>query len=375
MRLLLAFDKFKGSLSSQQVGEAFAAGWREVRPDDAVELLAIADGGDGTTAALVAGLGGEYRDVEVHDPLHRLVVARYGVVDGGASAVIECAAASGLARLTAAERDPLRASSYGTGELIADALVRGARRIYIGLGGSATNDGGVGMLRALGYRLYDAAGRELMGCGEELVRLAKIDGSQRMKELDAAEFIIASDVDNPLYGEHGAARVYAPQKGADEAAVQLLDEGLRNLAEVVERSEGLDFATCAGAGAAGGLGFAFMALLRATLRSGIDMVLDVLRFDSIVARCDLVLTGEGRIDCQTLMGKAPCGVLRRAARCNVPTIAVGGGVEWCDELRSSDFRAIYAATPEDMPLSEALHPDNAKANVRRIASHIAKGWR
>lgn len=375
MRLLLAFDKFKGSLSSQQVGEAFAAGWREVRPDDAVELLAIADGGDGTTAALVAGLGGEYRDVEVHDPLHRLVVARYGVVDGGASAVIECAAASGLARLTAAERDPLRASSYGTGELIADALVRGARRIYIGLGGSATNDGGVGMLRALGYRLYDAAGHELMGCGEELVRLAKIDGSQRMKELDAAEFIIASDVDNPLYGEHGAARVYAPQKGADEAAVQLLDEGLRNLAAVVERSEGIDFATCAGAGAAGGLGFAFMALLRATLRSGIDMVLDVLRFDSIVARCDLVLTGEGRIDCQTLMGKAPCGVLRRAARCNVPTIAVGGGVEWCDELRSSDFRAIYAATPEYMPLSEALHPDNAKANVRRIASHIAKGWR
>lgn len=372
---MLAFDKFKGSLSSQQVGEAFAAGWREVRPDDAVELLAIADGGDGTTAALVAGLGGEYRDVEVHDPLHRLVVARYGVVDGGASAVIECAAASGLARLTAAERDPLRASSYGTGELIADALVRGARRIYIGLGGSATNDGGVGMLRALGYRLYDAAGRELMGCGEELVRLAKIDGSQRMKELDAAEFIIASDVDNPLYGEHGAARVYAPQKGADEAAVQLLDEGLRNLAAVVERSEGLDFATCAGAGAAGGLGFAFMALLRATLRSGIDIVLDVLRFDIIVARCDLVLTGEGRIDCQTLMGKAPCGVLRRAARCNVPTIAVGGGVEWCDELRSSDFRAIYAATPEDMPLSEALHPDNAKANVRRIASHIAKGWR
>lgn len=372
---MLAFDKFKGSLSSQQVGEAFAAGWREVRPDDAVELLAIADGGDGTTEALVAGLGGEYHDVEVHDPLHRLVVARYGVVDGGASAVIECAAASGLARLTAAERDPLRASSYGTGELIADALVRGARRIYIGLGGSATNDGGVGMLRALGYRLYDAAGRELMGCGEELVCLAKIDGSQRMKELDAAEFIIASDVDNPLYGEHGAAHVYAPQKGADEAAVQLLDDGLRNLAAVVERSEGLDFATCAGAGAAGGLGFAFMALLRATLRSGIDMVLDVLRFDSIVARCDLVLTGEGRIDCQTLMGKAPCGVLRRAARCDVPTIAVGGGVEWCDELRSSDFRAIYAATPEDMPLSEALHPDNAKANVRRIASHIAKGWR
>ncbi len=371
MRLLLAFDSFKGSLSSQQVGEAFAAGWCEVCPDDAVELLAIADGGEGTAMALCRALRGELVDARVSDPLGREVEACYAYVERERLAIVDVATASGLMRLAPSERDPLKTSSWGTGELIAEALRRGCRRIIVGLGGSATNDGGMGLLRALGYRFYDNRGAELMGRGEDLARVSTIDDSRRMAELDGVEFIAVSDVENPLYGSMGAARIFARQKGGNDKSIELLDMGLRNYVEVVARHVGHDASHLAGAGAAGGIGFALMAMMGSRMRSGIDTILDTANFDDAVAACDLVVTGEGSIDRQTLMGKAPSGVLRRASMHGVPTIAVGGRVEWCDELRSSDFYAIYAATPDDMPLSEALHPDNAKANVRRIASHIA----
>ena len=372
MRLLLAFDSFKGSLSAADVSQSFAEGWRARRSDDHIDILPIADGGEGTMAAMSATLGGSLCRVDVSDPLGRSVEASYAYVENEGVAIVDTASASGLTLLDDAERNPLITTSYGTGELIAAAIRRGCRRVYLGLGGSATNDGGMGLLRALGYRFYDADGAELMGRGEELVCVSRVDASQRIAELDGVEFVVASDVDNPLYGERGAACVYAGQKGADDAAIALLDRGLRHYASVVEAFVGADFSQVAGAGAAGGLGFAFIALLGASLRSGIDTLLDMLHFDERVKHCDIVVTGEGRIDHQTLMGKAPSGVLRRAMQYGVTTIAVGGGVKWSDELRDGGFAAIYASTPDNQPLEEAMLEEVAKENVRRIASHIAQ---
>lgn len=372
MRLLLAFDSFKGSLTSQEVSAAFAVGWQSVCAEDIIDILPIADGGEGTMCALSEALGAKLCNIVVSDPLGRDVEAAYGYAEDREVAVVDTASASGLTLLNPSERNPLDTSSYGTGEIIAAALRRGCKRIYIGLGGSATNDGGMGLLRALGYRFYDANGRELTGRGRDLWRVMRIDASQRMAELDSVEFIVASDVDNPLYGARGAAFVYGKQKGGDEAAIKALDEGLRHYALCVERFVGRDMSQVAGAGAAGGIGFALMALLGASLHSGIDTLLELLDFDARVAQCDLVVTGEGRIDHQTLMGKAPSGVLRRAMQHGVTTIAVGGGVAMCDELRDSGFAAIYAATPEGQPISEAMRAEVAKENVRRIASHIAQ---
>lgn len=374
MRILLAFDSFKGSLSSEDVGEAFAAGWQSVRPDDSIDIVPIADGGEGTMEAMSKALGGKLCNALVSDPLGRSVEAAYGYVESEGVAIVDTASASGLTLLSSSERNPLLTTSYGTGEIIAAAIRRGCQRIYLGLGGSATNDGGMGLLRALGYRFYDASGEELMGCGRDLSRVSRIDASQRMSGLNDVTFIVASDVDNPLYGERGAAYVYGRQKGGDDDAISLLDAGLRNYALAVEAYTGHDFAHFAGAGAAGGIGFALIALLGATLRSGIDTLLDMLHFDERVAACDLVVTGEGRIDRQTLMGKAPSGVLRRATQQGRVAIAVGGGVAWCDELRDGGFAAIYAATPEGQPLEEAMRSDIAKENVRRIASHIAQSY-
>ncbi|MBR5205580.1 MAG: glycerate kinase [Alistipes sp.] len=374
MRILLAFDSFKGSLSSEDVSEAFAAGWQSIRPDDSIDIVPIADGGEGTMAAMSKAMGGELCNVVVSDPLGRSIEAAYGYVESEGVAIVDTASASGLTLLASSERNPMLTTSYGTGEIIAASIRRGCRRIYLGLGGSATNDGGMGLLRALGYRFYDAYGEELMGCGRDLCRVSRIDASQRIAKLDDVEFIVASDVDNPLYGERGAAYVYGRQKGGDTDSIALLDRGLRHYSSIVEAFVGQDFSQVAGAGAAGGIGFALIALLGATLRSGIDTLLDMLRFDERVAVCDLVVTGEGRIDHQTLMGKAPSGVLRRAVAHGRKCIAVGGGVVWCDELHAGGFAAIYAATPEGQPLEEAMSGGIAKENVRRIASHIAQSY-
>lgn len=373
-RITIAFDSFKGSLSSHDAGLAFAEGWRSQMPDAEFQHFVVADGGEGTTEALVEAMAGEYRSVKVHDPLGRVIAVSYGVVDDGATAIVDVATASGLTLLTAEERNPMVASSYGTGELIAMAIAGGARRIYVGLGGSATNDGGMGMLRALGYRFYDSDDAELLGMGADLLRVERIDDSDVHTMLSATEIIVAADVDNPLYGRRGAAHIYAPQKGADAAMVEALDCGLCRFAEVVARHTGYDMAEASGAGAAGGLGFAFMALLGARIERGVERVLDIQHFDRRVVGSELVVTGEGCIDAQTLMGKAPWGVLQRAKRYAIPAIAVGGLVMMCEELQSSDFEAIYCAKPEDMPLSEAMLPERAKENMRRIAAHIARNY-
>ena len=371
-RVVVAADSFKGSLTSLEVAEAFVCGFRRVFPFCEVERVAVADGGEGTVEALVGMLDGEYVELQVADPLMRRVQARYGIVNGGCTAVMEMSAASGLPLLTAQERNPLKTTTYGTGEMIADALGRGCREFLIGIGGSATNDAGVGMLRALGFRFLDAEGAELVGGGEILERIKSIDDSGVLPSLRDAEFRVACDVTNPLYGPEGAAYVFAPQKGADEAMVERLDAGLRNFAEVVKRYNGEDIATLRGAGAAGGVGGGLKALLGARLEQGVDMVLEAIRFADIINECDLVVTGEGRLDRQTMMGKTPSGVLQMAKSQGIPCVAIGGAIEECKELEQSGFAVMLSVSPEDMPLAQAMRREVAMANVERAAEQIAR---
>lgn len=367
--ITVAFDSFKGSLSSREAAEAFAEGWRECFPECEVRRAYIADGGEGMTEAIAQSLAGEYVEVDVHGPLGRVVKARYAVIHGD-TAVVELAAAAGLTLVAKEERNPLVTTTYGVGEMVVDAHRRGCRKVILGLGGSSTNDGGSGMLRALGYRFYDADKKELTSTIEILERVASVDGSEVMPWVRDMELRVAVDVDNPLYGERGAAVVYAPQKGADEAMVERLDRALRHYASVV----GEEWADIAGAGAAGGVGYGVLAMLGAKPQSGIELVLDTIEFSSLIAGADLVVTGEGRIDSQTLMGKAPSGVLRYAKAQGIPCIAVGGGVVWSEALRHGGFNAIYAATPHDMPLDEAMRGETAYRNIRNVAVCIAKEW-
>lgn len=372
-QIVIATDSFKGSLSSGEVAEAFAEGWLEILPDCDIRKVRVADGGEGTLEALVETLCGEYVDVAVHDPLHRTIEARYGIVNGN-TAVIEMAAASGLPLLTDEERNPMKTSTYGTGEMIVDALERGCRNILLGIGGSATNDCGVGMLRALGYRFLDNGGNELSGGGEILAQIATIDDSHRAQALDECHFVVACDVNIPLYGKQGAAYIFAPQKGADQAMVEALDRGLRNFAEVVKRHNGSEIGEMKGAGAAGGLGGGITALLGGRLEQGVELVLRKMDFDSIIADCDLVITGEGKLDHQTVMGKAPSGVLAAAQRQGIPVIAIGGAVESCDKLLDSGFVAIECVTPDGMEKKEAMTSVTAKENVRNTACRIAQRY-
>ena len=371
-RITIAIDSFKGSLSSAEVADAFERGFLIEHPQCAVRKVSVAVGGEGTVGALVETMQGEYVSVEVADPLMRPIVARYGVIDGGKTAVMEMSAASGLPLLRAEERNPMKTTTYGTGQMILDALGRGCRKFLIGIGGSATNDAGVGMLRALGFRFLDGEGRELTGGGECLRQIASIDESGAADGLREAEFIVACDVTNPLYGPEGAAYVFAPQKGADAKMVEELDCGLRIFADVVKSHNGQDVATLQGAGAAGGLGGGFKALLGAKLERGIEMVLGAMRFDEIIADSDLVITGEGRLDAQTVMGKAPSGVLSAARRQGIPCIAIGGGVRWCEELRGSDFAAILPIVSAPMALEEAMRCDVAAQNVERTAQQVGR---
>ena len=318
--------------------------------------------------ALSTALGATSQSLVAHDPLGRAITTHYAL--SGSRAIIEMAQISGLALLNGEERNPMLTSSYGLGEVMRDALDRGARSMILGIGGSATNDCGMGLLEALGYRFYDAQGEVLTSSGDAMCRVARIDATNADARLSECEIVVASDVDNPLYGEHGAAWVYAPQKGATPMMVEVLDKGMRSFAKVV----GGDYHTVAGAGAAGGVGYALIAMLGATLKPGIELVLDSVGFDALLGDAQLVITGEGRIDRQTLMGKGPSGVLRRAMMRGVPVIALGGRVEWCDELRGSGFRRIYEATPEGMALDEAMQKTTAQQNICHAAMRIAREW-
>ena len=372
MKLLVAFDSFKGSLTSLEAAEAFGEGWLSAEPTAEITKIAIADGGEGTLGALIETMGGEWREAEASDPIGRPIVVRYGVAGG--MAIIESATASGLTLLSNEERNPQNTTTYGLGEVIRSALDSGHRDFIITLGGSATNDGGVGMLQALGYRFYDSYGNELRGGGKILDKIAKIDCQGAHRALGKSRFTIASDVDNPLLGDQGATCIYSPQKGADSAMVELLERGMANYAEQVQKALNKDFSNAKGAGAAGGLGYALLAFMGATMRSGIDIVIEATGLRERAKACDIIITGEGRLDRQTTMGKAPGGILRIAQELGKPVIAVGGTIAHCKELDNSAFDALYAITPEGMSLDEAMQSEVAKENLRSCAQRIAKDY-
>ncbi len=342
MTVVVAPDKFKGSLTATAAAEAIAAGLRQGRPGIDVVLAPVADGGDGTVDAAVAA-GYERVPVTVTGPTGEPVAA--SLARSGDTAVVEMAEASGLRRLPGGRPAPLTATTYGTGELIRAALDLGVRRIVLGIGGSATTDGGTGMARALGARFFDAEGRELPPGGAALRDLDAIAVDGLDPRLRAVEVVVASDVDNPLVGERGAAAVYGPQKGAGPADVEQLDRGLARLAQVVARQLGVELATMPGAGAAGGTGGGAVAFLGAEIVSGIDLLLDLVRFPDALGTARTVITGEGSLDRQSLAGKAPWGVAQAAARAAVPVVAfVGRSALTADEARAAGFTEVHALT-------------------------------
>lgn len=368
-KVVVASDSFKGCLSSKQVAEGVEAAILTCCPECQVAKLAVADGGEGTVDALLETMGGRRVAVEVSGPLGRPCMAEYAILNDGVTAVLEMSSASGLVLLAPQERNPLLTSTYGTGQMIADALARGCRRILVGIGGSATNDAGMGMLEALGCRFMDKDGNILKGCGASLSDVADIDMSGLMTGVHEAQFVVACDVDAAFYGPEGAAYVYAPQKGASQVMVEQLDMGLRNIADVMMRIAGIDVQKIPGAGAAGGLGGTFKAFLNAELQRGADMVLDAIGFDDIIRNADLVITGEGKIDAQTMTGKLPYTVAQRAALQGIPVIALCG----VSEIRTHAlFSQICPITPSEIPLEAAMIPSAATRNLMVTISNLFK---
>ena len=372
MKIVIAPDSFKESLAAPQVAEAIARGWQAVFPEAECLLRPMADGGEGTVDAVLAAAGGERRTCTVSGPLGTPVEAHWGWLDDG-TAVIEMAAASGLHQVAADQRDIPRACSQGTGELVRQALDAGARHIILGLGGSATNDGGAGLLRALGVRLLDRAGQPLAPGGAALARLAEIDLSGLDPRLAQVPVLVAADVDNPLCGPHGASAVFGPQKGASPEQVRLLDAALTHYAERMAATLGTDHSTEPGAGAAGGLGFAARALLGARFRPGIAVVAELCGLAEAVQGADLVITGEGRLDAQTLHGKTPLGVARIAHAAGVPVIALAGSLgEGYQRLYAAGLSAAFSLAPGPIDLRQACA--DAAALLQARATDIARLW-
>ncbi len=355
MRIIVAPDSFKGSISALGVAEAIERGIRAVFPEAEVVLVPIADGGEGTVEALVAATGGRIEHATVRGPLGEPVRAQWGVLGDGETAVIEMAAASGLPLVPKERRDPRITTTFGTGELMKAALDAGLSKLVVGIGGSATNDGGAGMARALGVRFLDAAGADLPEGGAALARLARIDLAGLDPRLAGAAILVACDVDNPLTGPRGASAVYGPQKGATAEMVRQLDAALRNYAAVAGAATGRVAAGVPGAGAAGGLGAGLLFFTPAQLRPGVEIVLEATRFSEIVKGADLVVTGEGHADFQSAMGKAPAGVARAAKRHEVPVVCLAGGLgEGADELLERGVDALASMVPRPMPLEECM---------------------
>lgn len=369
---MIACDSFKGSLSSPEANSAAAAGVRRVLPNAEIHQVPVADGGEGTMPMLVDALGGEYVTCEVYDPLMRPVTATYGICNDSETrtAIIEMAQASGLMLVAGEEKNPCITTTYGTGQLILDAYGRGCRKFIVGIGGSATNDGGAGMLQALGVRLLDGSLTDLPPGGASLLQLCAIDLTSARNEIMQCPFTIICDVDNPLTGENGASHIFAPQKGATPDDVKKLDKALSHFAGIIADVTGKDIEEIPGAGAAGGLGGAFLAFFNAQLRPGIDTTLDTIRFTEIIRGANLVITGEGKLDSQTLHGKTPCGILRRATIEGIPVVAIGGMVEDSSELCKAGFAAVFSIQQGAIPLAEAMMPDIARANISDTVEQI-----
>lgn len=364
-KVIVASDSFKGSLASWEVAEAVSEAVRELFPKCSIVGLSVADGGEGTTEALCKAFSGQMQTVCVKGPLGDPVEAQYCLADykGNRMAVIEMSQASGLYLIPSEKRNPWYTSTYGTGEIIADALDKGCRSFLIGIGGSATNDAGTGVLSALGWRFLGRDGKELPPIGGSLSDIVSIDEINVRKELKECTFQVACDVDTPFCGPDGAAPVFAPQKGADSGMVSRLDKGMQAFADLIKSHTGKDIARMSGAGAAGGLGGGLHAFLGATLLRGAEMVLSAIGFDEKAKGADLVITGEGRIDYQTDRGKTPCCVLQHATALGIPTIAIAGSAATGEEACRLPYQAILPVTPPTMPLEVAMRRDVAFRNI------------
>lgn len=355
MKIVIAPDSFKGSLTAKEAAESIENGIKKVLPDAETIKVPMADGGEGTVQSLVDCTKGELINIKVRDPLYRLIDSYYGILGDGKTAVIEMAAASGLPLLTDAERDPMKTTTYGTGQLIKDALQRGCSEIIIGLGGSATNDGGTGMLQALGAKFTDVHGYEVGFGGENLSKIKHIDLTKIDKRIKQCRFTAACDVENPLYGESGAAYVFAQQKGASEQEIGILDSNLKYYAGIIKEVLGISVDTVKGAGAAGGLGAAVMAFLNADIKKGIDIVVDLTSLEDKLKDADLVITGEGMIDFQTAFGKTPFGVAQTAKKYNIPVIALAGGLgKNISSLYSKGIDSIFSIVNKPMSLQDSM---------------------
>ncbi len=371
-KIVIAPDSFKESLSAFAVSEVIAKAFRKVFPHIEAICLPLADGGEGTVEALLYNLKGEKIEVTVKDPFGRNHQAFYGWIAEQKLAIIEMAQASGLPLLSPHERNPLKADSFGTGQLIIHALEKGASQIILGLGGSATNDGGQGMMRALGVQFFNANGQEIGEGGQALAHLAKIELSGLHAKIKETQFHVACDVDNPLCGHRGASAVFGPQKGATDEMIALLDGALQNYAHIIQKTLGKDVNSLAGAGAAGGMGAAFYGFFpHMTFEPGIDIICRILNIDAHMQDADLAITGEGRMDYQTLSGKTPMGVVRAAQKYNVPVIAINGSLgKDYGKLLENGFTAVFDTTVSPSSLEDALKV--TKENLYHMALSVAQ---
>lgn len=372
MKTVIAIDSFKGSLTSIEAGNAIKKGILNILPDTEVIVKPLADGGEGTTEALVEGLGGEMIWIDVHGPLETPVKASYGMIPETNTAIMEMAAAAGII-LVGKDKRPLDATTYGVGEMIADAVKRGCRNFIIGIGGSATNDGGIGMLTALGYEFLDKNGQPAGISARALGNITSVRTDKVLPELKECHFQIACDVTNPLCGPKGATYIYGPQKGVTEEMKADLDHAMASYAQVTALCTGTDYINCEGAGAAGGLGFAFLSYLQANLQPGIELVMDAVRMEDAMKGADLVFTGEGRLDHQSAMGKAVTGIAKLAKKHGATVIALAGAVtDGAEECNRHGIDAFFPILRQVTTLEEAMNPDLAKRNLTKTTEQIVR---
>lgn len=371
MKVVIAIDSLKGSLSSMEAGMAIKDGILAAKPDAEVIVKPLADGGEGTTDALIEGMNGERIDLTVTGPMHTPVDAYYGYLKDTNTAVMEMASAAGITLVPDSEKNPLLATSYGVGEMINDAIQRGCRNFIIGIGGSVTNDGGIGMLKALGVRFLDENGEDAGEGGQALAKVARIDVSSMNPLLKECHIQVACDVNNPLCGENGSTYVYGPQKGVTEDMKKTLDEAMAHFARVTSETLENDYMNTPGAGAAGGLGYAFLAYTGAALTPGIELILDAVGLEEELSGADVVVTGEGRLDFQTAMGKAPVGVARLAKKYNAKVIAFAGSVtKEATACNKEGIDAFFPILRSVCTLAEAMDPVAARNNMTATVEQV-----
>lgn len=376
MKAVVAIDSFKGSLSSSQAGKAAADGIIRVYPDAKVEICVLADGGEGTMEALMSGMNGKNQCIFVTDPLGKKTVCEYGIAEDGKTAIMEMASAAGITLIKKEERNPLFTTTYGVGEMILDAIKKGCTKFLIGIGGSATNDGGVGMLQALGYGFLDQKGNQVSFGAQGLEKIERITDEGVIPELKRCHFTIACDVTNPLCGPEGCSIVYGPQKGADSYMAEQMDRWMEKYADIVERSFPKADRNYPGTGAAGGLGFAFLTFTDSILKSGVQIVLEETGMEKKIKEADIVVTGEGRLDGQTAMGKAPVGIAKLAKKYQKPVIAFSGSV--AVEARKCNENGIDAFFPilrQCLSLEEAMQPERAAENLTDTTEQVFRLWK